>query len=614
MKYRAEIDGLRALAVVPVILFHAGLELFSGGFVGVDVFFVISGYLITTILIEDIENDRFSIINFYERRARRILPALFFVIIACVPFAWAWLNPFDLKEFSQSLFATSLFVSNIYFYVKTGYFDVVAEQKPLLHTWSLAVEEQYYVLFPVFLILAWRFGKHRVFWMISIMSAASLVLSEWAWRHYPTANFYLAPTRAWELFAGSLSAFIVLKHGVRSNNVLSGLGLVAIVFSIVAYDKSTPFPSVYALLPIGGVVLLLLFADQRTVAAKILSLKLFIGIGLISYSVYLWHQPILAFYRVYTLSSPGYVHLAGLIALTFVLAYLSYKFVETPFRNKRRFNRNAIFAISLAGIGLFSAAGLAGHIEKGFPERNEDYLRMAQNFGLNPSCSGAALDEPACRTSEQPSVVLWGDSYAMHLGKSLARVYEQEGLAQLTLSACPPAVGWDKAERKAVITCEEFNQKVIDYLETQDHVKTVILASSSNLSTKPFTGLSTQTISRLKNAGLEVVLISPTVKNRSTEKCLNVQMRGDKQFRQCDFAFADARNKDVFAQLGDFAERLEIAYVDLSDFQCDRTTGNCVVYKDGVLLLRDEGHVTNEAITLLHPYLQERLGLAGGAR
>ena len=163
MKYPAEIDGLRALAVVSVILFHAGFELFNGGFVGVDAFFVISGYLITTILIENIENKRFSIVNFYERRARRILPALFFVMLVCIPVAWMWMLPNQMKDFSQSLVAVSLFASNILFWRESGYFATAAEEKPLLHTWSLAVEEQYYVLFPIFLILTWRFGKNRVF-------------------------------------------------------------------------------------------------------------------------------------------------------------------------------------------------------------------------------------------------------------------------------------------------------------------------------------------------------------------------------------------------------------------------------------------------------------------
>jgi len=176
--YRAEIDGLRALAVLPVILFHAGFDWFSGGFVGVDVFFVISGYLITTILIEDIEYKRFSITNFYERRARRILPALSFVMFVCIPFAWIWMLPNQMKDFSQSLVAVSLFVSNIFFWKDAGYFSTEADEKPLLHSWSLAVEEQYYLLFPIFLILAWRFGKNRVFWMIVVMAALNVLLSE----------------------------------------------------------------------------------------------------------------------------------------------------------------------------------------------------------------------------------------------------------------------------------------------------------------------------------------------------------------------------------------------------------------------------------------------------
>ena len=244
LKYRAEIDGLRALAVIPVILFHAGLEMFSGGFVGVDVFFAISGYLITTILIEDIENDRFSIVKFYERRIRRILPALSLVMLVCIPFAWRWMLPSQMKDFLQSLVAVSLFASNILFWRESDYFDSAADEKPLLHTWSLAVEEQYYVLFPIFLFLMWRFGKARVFWVIVVLAAASLALSEWGLRNHATANFYLAPTRAWELFSGSIAAFIVRQQGVQANNFMALLGLGAIVFAIFTYDKNTPFPSV----------------------------------------------------------------------------------------------------------------------------------------------------------------------------------------------------------------------------------------------------------------------------------------------------------------------------------------------------------------------------------
>lgn len=369
MKHRAEIDGLRALAVVPVILFHAGFELFSGGFVGVDVFFVISGYLITTILIEDIESKRFSIINFYERRARRILPALFFVMLVCIPFAWMWMLPSQMKDFSLSLVAVSLFVSNILFWQESGYFTAAAEEKPLLHTWSLSVEEQYYILFPIFLVLAWYFGKNRVFWMIVVMAAISLLISEWGWRNKATANFYLAPTRVWELFAGSIAAFIVQKKSVQKNNALALLGLAAIIFSIFFYDETTPFPSVYALVPVLGVVLLVLYAEKDTLVAKLLSNKAFVGIGLISYSAYLWHQPLLAFARINATHELPVFLTATLVFCSLALGYLSWKTIETPFRNKLIVSRNVIFLFSLCGLLAFSTLGYLGHVKNGFGNR-----------------------------------------------------------------------------------------------------------------------------------------------------------------------------------------------------------------------------------------------------
>ena len=432
MKYRAEIDGLRALAVVPVILFHAGFELFSGGFVGVDVFFVISGYLITTILIEDIENQRFSLVNFYERRARRILPALFFVMLVCIPFAWMWMLPSQMKDFSQSLVAVSLFASNILFWRESGYFAAAAEEKPLLHTWSLAVEEQYYVLFPIFLILAWRFGKNRVFWMIVVMATISLLLSEWGWRNKATANFYLAPTRAWELFAGSIAAFIVQKQGVQKNNLLATLGLAAIIFSIFFYDETTPFPSVYALVPVLGVVLLVLYADKETLAAKLLSTKGFVGIGLISYSAYLWHQPIFAFARVKLLGETSEMLMLNLAAFSVVLGYLSWKFIERPFRKisgKSTISRHNVFAISIFGLVLFSSVGFYGHKANGFIERFDIPKEILAEFRLPMRWEGfcfysfndrelnVGTDGFNCTIGSQSSpsdTLLFGDSYAAH--------------------------------------------------------------------------------------------------------------------------------------------------------------------------------------------------------
>ncbi|MRI34319.1 hypothetical protein EOPP23_15120 [Endozoicomonas sp. OPT23] len=418
MKYRAEIDGLRALAVVPVILFHAGFELFRGGFVGVDVFFVISGYLITTILIEDIENERFSIVNFYERRARRILPALFLVMLVCIPFAWMWMLPTQMKDFSQSLVAVSLFASNILFWRESGYFNAAAEEKPLLHTWSLAVEEQYYVLFPIFLILAWRFGKNRVFWMIVVMAAISLLLSEWGWRNEATANFYLAPTRAWELFAGSIAAFIVQKKGVQKNNALSLLGLAAIVFSIFFYDETIPFPSVYALVPVLGVVLLVLYADKETFAAKLLSTRAFVGVGLISYSAYLWHQPLFAFARLRTLENPSLLLMSALCVLSLSLAYYSWLFIEKPFRNRQLIEGKKSLIISLFGLISFFGVGIIGHLSGGFDNRFPKNLQTLQTDFTGRKPELCDFNEDYCvlgNIESEHSILVFGDSHAERL-------------------------------------------------------------------------------------------------------------------------------------------------------------------------------------------------------
>ncbi len=220
MQYRREIDGLRSIAVLPVILFHAGISLFSGGYAGVDVFFVISGYLITIIILEERDEGRFSLLRFYERRARRILPPLLLVMLACLPFAWMWMTPGELLSFANSLRAVILFVSNILFWKESGYFAPTADEKPLLHTWSLAVEEQYYLLFPLFLFLCWRLRRPWIAGILAVILAASLALSDYASYAMPGADFYLTPTRAWELLAGSLTAFALFRRALQGNGAL----------------------------------------------------------------------------------------------------------------------------------------------------------------------------------------------------------------------------------------------------------------------------------------------------------------------------------------------------------------------------------------------------------
>jgi len=445
MKYRREIDGLRAVAVMPVILFHAGFSVFSGGYVGVDVFFVISGYLITSILIAELEQGRFSIIRFYERRVRRILPALFFVLLACLPFAYMWLLPPQLKDFAQSLVSVVFFGSNVLFWIESGYFESAAELKPLLHTWSLAVEEQYYLIFPMFLLIAWRYGRNRVFWSVVVISAMSLLLAEWGWRNDPDANFYLAPTRAWELLAGSICAFLTVGRAVKSNGILSVIGLAAIVFSVFSFDENTPFPSIYALFPVVGTALIILFATQGTWVARLLSMRVLVGIGLISYSAYLWHQPVFAFARLRSSSEPDHYLMGALAIAALVLAWGTWRWVEQPFRRPTSpmlATRRAVFVASGAFGAFIVAIGIVGHTSQGnffrYDPRIVSSLRDAEsgspvvdleNRVDDGQCvfSAPHLSEEIanrigeCATMHGPGILVIGDSHATNLFHSIVR-------------------------------------------------------------------------------------------------------------------------------------------------------------------------------------------------
>lgn len=302
MQYRKEIDGLRALAVIPVVLFHAGVSQFTGGYVGVDIFFVISGYLITSVILEQQKQNRFSLVDFYERRARRILPALFLIVLLSIPAAALLLIPQDFIEFSRSVKAVVLFISNFYFWKDSGYFSAGIELKPLVHTWSLAVEEQFYLIFPLFLTPLYRKFGYRVFYLLLGLAVASLAIAQYGSLTKPAATFYLLPTRGWELLCGALLAIHTLHGNVGSVNktireVAGICGLAAIGYAIFVFNDKTPFPSLYGLLPVVGTMVLLAFATEDTYIGRLFRTKALVGIGLISYSVYLWHQPLLAFAR-----------------------------------------------------------------------------------------------------------------------------------------------------------------------------------------------------------------------------------------------------------------------------------------------------------------------------
>ena len=426
MKYRREVDGLRALAVIPVMLYHAGFKLFGGGFVGVDVFFVISGYLITHNILSEKESGTFSLINFYERRARRILPALFFVMSMCIPVAWVLLLPNDLHNFSKSLIAVCLFISNILFWRGGGYFEDAVELNPLIHTWSLSVEEQYYVLFPIFVLIFWRFGKRRLFGILAIIAIFSLAVCEWGAYNKPVMTFFLLPTRGWEIAIGAFTAILFTKQigGSKTlHQLLSIIGLCMVLVSIFTFKKNTPFPSLYTILPTIGASLIILFGKPSTMVGKLLGKKLFVGIGLISYSAYLWHQPLLSFTRYATISEPSLIIKGLILILTLLLAFITWKYVEQPFKNRKQFPRHKIFKYSLFISLLFISVGLFSTylFESNGVFNSEKKLAYALSNHLGVISSN--MDERLFVKSrieiekQNPNVILAGSSRIMQIGK-----------------------------------------------------------------------------------------------------------------------------------------------------------------------------------------------------
>jgi len=509
MKYRSEIDGLRALAVLPVILSHAGFNSFSGGFVGVDVFFVISGYLITTIMIDDMKHHRFSLSGFYERRARRILPALSFVLVCCIPPAILLSNQGQLESFAKSLVATSTFSSNIFFWSESGYFDTASSLKPLLHTWSLGVEEQFYILFPLLVLFVWNRGEEALFRWVVRLVVVSLAVCIWSSRSYidPDLNFYFLHTRAWELLAGSLVALIIRKRGVLKNELVGFSGLLLILISVFTFGEHTTFPGLYTLTPVLGTVCIILCATGSTVTGRLLSLNVFVGIGVISYSAYLWHQPILTFVRLFVMESQLNVVFQALSVLsTLIFAYLTWLFIESPIRTKKvlktqrdifLFALYSSFFLLVVGFTLYKNPAIAGGdvITKEPDEKRPVSLLTEEDafshIGLKQSSTfnHAFVTLPKTVVGNCKILIL-GDSHAGHLRGLSEIVADTQGCEVhiATSSGCPPLFygyklfGNDHKKKKLEeIACNQQTKIWQGFvLDNAGEYKTVVLSARWN--------------------------------------------------------------------------------------------------------------------------------------
>tara|TARA_B100001559_G_C16490994_1_gene618436 strand:- start:342 stop:2150 length:1809 start_codon:yes stop_codon:yes gene_type:complete len=436
MDYRRDIDGLRAIAILPVIFFHAGFNNFDYGYLGVDIFFVISGFLITSFIVNDLKLEKFKVLNFFDRRARRILPGLVFIMIASIPLALVYMQPDDLENFGQSLFATSLFSNNILLYLTSGYWDIASEFKPLLHTWSLSVEEQYYVVFPFLMILIW---KLKSFWLMFLLF---LFLSIISFFYYyfgsfgnesieSRASFLLLFGRAWQILLGAIGALISLKVIAKIDTVkkfykeficLLGISLILLsMFHSLIFELNQIYLPVLASI---GTLLLLVFSNQNLIATALLRTKLFVWIGLISYSLYLWHQPIFAFARIRSFDEPSFVSMILLILFLIPLATLSFK-LERFFKNPKNVNNRIFYSSLIVSLIIICSAGLTFHFSNGFyknyNELTAPYLVEDKFYDNDGYIVDAFKFQDLEFSGNKKNLIIYGDSFArdfINMGRS----------------------------------------------------------------------------------------------------------------------------------------------------------------------------------------------------
>jgi peptidoglycan/LPS O-acetylase OafA/YrhL len=622
-KYRPDIDGLRAVAVLPVLFYHFGIGLTPGGFVGVDVFFVISGYLITSLISAEMHQGTYSIKNFYVRRARRIFPALFCMCAVTALFVLLFCLPSDAKRFSSSLAAATLFGSNVYFYLTADYFAAAAETQPLLHTWSLAVEEQFYIVFPLILLLVRRYSSRRERQIMAVLGLLSLALSIWLVRTDQAGAFYLLHSRAWELLLGALLA-LGMVPAIRSRllaGTLGILGLVLIGGSVLLYDETMPFPGLAALAPcIGAALLIHTGRDASLFSAQALSLAPVRFIGHISYSLYLWHWPIDVMSRYfgfwYGWDPDLKLHKLALLALSFAAAILSWHFVEKPFRQRPyRLGSTAILSTAAATMALLVvAAGLFHPLSQRFwqmPPDAQRALAVLDTTSLASMRSRGCLlrteaepfsqfDQAACLqvSDTRPNWLLLGDSHAADLWVGLAAANPQVNLLQATATGCKPVM--DGTGQRQCLDLMRF--LFTDFIPRHRFDMIVI---SSRWSAGAIDSLA-KTARALKPFAERVVVLGPRVEYKQDLPWLLAA-----SMLRHDSSVVDRSRVNKQKRIDRlFAERLHaegVTYISLYDAICPG--GRCqVTDQDGLPLAFDYGHLTARGSMLV----AQRIKQAGG--
>lgn len=537
-KYRPDIDGLRALAILPVVAYHAFPRYAPGGFIGVDIFFVISGYLISLILFRSLLNNDFSFAEFYAHRIKRIFPALILVASTCYAVGWFTLLPDEFKKLGKHIAAGMGFVQNFVLWKEAGYFDVASELKPLMHLWSLAVEEQFYLIFPLLVWAAWK-SRLNVLTGVIVLGAISFVLNQKGIGKDAVKTFFAPQTRFWELMAGSALAYVYgfrawrpsftrwihagifnrlffrevpaeQDRGFLLSSILSFLGLALIVYSITKYNHTMPYPGVRAVAPVLGAVLLILAGPQAWVNRQVLSRKVVVWVGLISYPLYLWHWPLLSFARIVESETPSRNIRIAAVAISFILAALTYYLIEKRVRYGRSTWRKVAVLSTLAvlvgyvGYNAYSRDGLDFRFPKIVKELSSyEYDHKTAYRGetcfLKPEQDYSHFDRCVNETNHPKSIFIWGDSHAAHLYPGLKYRFSNEySIIQRTASGCPPIIDLVIESRVHCKAINDHTLKTINQIRP-DRVVLAAIWTSYDLANLD------KTIAALKEFGIQKI-------------------------------------------------------------------------------------------------------------
>jgi peptidoglycan/LPS O-acetylase OafA/YrhL len=642
LNYRRDIDGLRAVAVLLVVFDHLHTRA-TGGYIGVDVFFVISGYLISSSIMAEMASGSFLLGGFYERRIRRILPALLVMLLAVTVLAYLYYVPSEIEAYARSLLAAIFSVSNMLFWHEAGYFDAPSAFKPLLHTWSLGVEEQFYIFFPLFLFVLRRWFPT---WIKAAIWAVTLVTFAMAcfWvRRDPTAAFFFAPLRAWELLIGTILSqrYLPSIRGKVKRNVVSVVGISLILVPALVYSKFTMFPGLTALPPCLGAALLIASGETGpSLIGRVLSWRPVVFVGLISYSLYLWHWPILAFQDIVPIFTKISTHSKGgkfgFMVVSLILATLSWRFVETPFRKGafrpgRRtlflVNGLAVFAIAAIALGMLAVHGMPpnfpkealqltqyGHYSSDKEWRqNVCFFTPDTNFS-DFNVSTCLRDDPA-----RKQFLLIGDSHAADLYPGLSGVFPELNISQANASFCPPLVTEPALRPEFTSNCMKLSKFIFEDYLLHHPVDTVLLSAFWDESQLPELG---RTVAWIQQHGMKVVVFGPVIEfAMPLPRVLIAALRDHTPERVATYEKIEPRQLDkMMAKLA--RDQWKVPYVSVFDTLCTPQTeqelkaqgpsaSKCPVYAaPGVPLLFDTNHFTAQGSQLYARAMRNRNLLA----